>query len=89
MLEVKLETLQSFGTPQDGSVNFMGVNQTKIENLAKDGWRLVTTISPRPSPEVIIGVFYRKAVEEAKKIDPAPPKVEPKRKPGRPKKSDA
>ena len=85
MLEARLETLNCFGNPQ-GIVNFQGVNQTKIEELAKGGWRLVTTICPSQSPEIIIGVFYRKADAPEAKVD-AP--AAPRKQPGRPKKADA
>ena len=85
MLEAKLEELNAYGH-SESEVNFQGVNQTKIENLAKEGWRLVTTISPQPEPQIIIGVFYRKADAPEAKVD-AP--AAPRKQPGRPKKADA
>lgn len=90
MLEAKLEAIHCYG-PSEGVMPVHHINEAKIQELAKDGWQLVTTINPRPSPEVIVGVFYRKIRDEEKKADaPAPQPEKPAaRKPGRPRKSDA
>lgn len=88
MLEARLETLHTYGPAGDGVVPVAGVNSTKIQELAKEGWQLVTTITPRPSPEVIVGVFYRKVHEPETPAIKQPAQEIPK-KPGRPRKSDA
>jgi len=80
MLEAKLETLNKYGCYPDGASSYQGVDDRKIKELAKDGWRLATTVEPRSTPEIIVGVFYRKVPEIAA---PAPKNL------GRPKKSDA
>ena len=89
MLEARLETLHDYGPAGEGNVvPIAGINQGKIMELAKEGWQLVTTITPRPSPEVIVGVFYRKIHTAEKTVD-APAETDAPKKLGRPKKTDA
>ena len=82
MLEAKIiELLDS--RYADGTSTKWGFDDTVITELAKDGWRL-TIVFEIPGRPVPLAVFYRKVQ------DPAPtPKVEPKKKVGRPKKEDA
>ena len=88
MLEARLEAIHSYGSSMNGVVPVHHINEAKIKELAKDGWLLVTVITPRPSPEVLVGVFYRKVSAPEKTVD-APAKTDTAKKPGRPRKTDA
>ena len=85
MLEARVRALHGFGNKNGVWQNVkIGV----IDEMAKEGYKLETIITPRPSPEVILGVFYREVPAPEKKDD-APAKNDVPKKRGRPKKSDA